>query len=357
VGLSAACELVRAGAEVKVFEKAGVASAQSKGLTRIFRHGHGDPHLVELAMRAGDGWRAWERHFGRRLIGNEGIIISGEEIVAQWGAAMEEAGAPNQHLSARECRDMLPIAAVPAGPALLDPGGGATRVRRTTDLLRSVVEHCLVFSEVTALEHAGGGARVETDVDSWQCDQVIVAAGIDTFSLARPLGLELRADLFMHSRFTFEVLPQYRDRRLSCWIDDSGLIGGGLRAYAQPVGSTGRYAVGVHREGQDLRPEVGADAERALSRQIASQYVSEALPGVHPHPVDQIQCTYPEFPGMNHGDGFHACRAGAIVVFYGNNLFKFAPLLGELLRDAALTGALPSELISPALTHADRSAS
>src|SRR5450759_4573016 len=73
VGLATASELIRAGAEVRLYEKAAVGASQSKGSTRIFRQAHGDPRLVELAMRARRKWRHWEERFGRRLIGHEGL--------------------------------------------------------------------------------------------------------------------------------------------------------------------------------------------------------------------------------------------------------------------------------------------
>lgn len=94
VGLAATDALCRAGAEVRCFEKAVPGHAESIGLTRIFRHTHGDPALVRVAMRAGAGWRAWERHFGRRLLGAEGLIITGVCLAPIWERALREAGAP-----------------------------------------------------------------------------------------------------------------------------------------------------------------------------------------------------------------------------------------------------------------------
>jgi hypothetical protein len=53
--------------------------------------------------------------------------------------------------------------------------------------------------------------------------------------------------------------------------------------------------------------------------------------------------------GNADGDGFGAERHGATTIVYGNNLFKFAPLLGRLLCRAVLDGAVPAELRSPEL--------
>jgi hypothetical protein len=48
-----------------------------------------------------------------------------------------------------------------------------------------------------------------------------------------------------------------------------------------------------------------------------------------------------------HGDAFAAWQAGAATVLAGANMFKFAPLLGLLLADAAMTGEVPEALRPP----------
>jgi len=60
VGLATADALMRRGADVACFEKAVPGRGQSAGATRTFRHGHEDRDLVEFALLAREGWRAWE---------------------------------------------------------------------------------------------------------------------------------------------------------------------------------------------------------------------------------------------------------------------------------------------------------
>ena len=73
----------------------------------------------------------------------------------------------------------------------------------------------------------------------------------------------------------------------------------------------------------------------------------EAYPGLNPEPVSEIRCSY-TFAGLrDDGDGFMARRRGGITALYGHNLFKFAPLLGRLLAQTALAGALADELAVP----------
>lgn len=349
IGLATASELRRAGAEVRLYEKTKVGAAQSQGSTRIFRQAHGDPRLVELAMRARLKWREWEERFGRRLIGREGLIVTGDEIVPVWEAAMTAAGAPHRRLTEEECREYLTIGHLPSVPMLFDPEGGATRVRRAVELLQAELGSCLHLAEVTAIETAGVGCMVRATEGDWACDEVVLTAGIDTTELARTVGLELPVEVRLHSRFTFEMRPEYRAEPQSCWIDDSGAVGAGWQGYAQPVGTTGRYALGVSWEDQACTVDVGAERVSRESLEVARQYVQAALPGLEPEPVDEIRCTYVEGAFLDgNGDGFTALRRDRITAFYGNNLFKFAPLLGGLLAHSALHGSVPAELADAA---------
>ncbi len=347
VGLATASELARAGAEVRLYEKGAIAGAQSKGTTRIFRCAHADPEMVALALRARKAWRAWEDRFRRRLIGDEGLILTGEEIVQTWALAMQTAGAAHREITSKESRERLPISNLPAVPTLFDPAGGATRVRRTVDLLSAEIAHCIVHAEVEGLDSGDAGCTVHSSDGPWPCDAVVIAAGIETGSIARSVGLELPVQPKLHSRFTFEIRGEFRDATQSCWIDDSGVVGDRWYSYCQPVGTTGRYAVGVSWDNQRCTPDVGEETVSRESLGVARAYIAEVLPGLHPDPVDEIRCTYGECLFQDDaGDGFGTLQKDRITAFYGNNLFKFAPLLGELLAQTALNAGLTDGLVT-----------
>jgi len=335
VGLAAATALRRAGAEVRCFEKATPGQAESIGLTRIFRQAHGDPKLVRLAMQAREAWQTWERRYGRRLLGEEGLIVTGDALAPAWERALREGGAPYRSLTSTEFADRLSISRPSPTAALWDPAGGAIRARRTVDLLRQDCAGCIVDGEVVELVVTGTGVSVRTTDETWACDEALVTAGIDTPGLAAQVGVHVPTKLTRHSRFTFAPRHPRVDRVLPCWIDDSGAYGEGLSAYALPVGTTGRYAVGVSQGGEDFPARVDADEVSRRTLDMARRYVQAALPGLDPEPVDEVRCTYNQV-GVQEGDGFEAKRSGAVTILYGNNLFKFAPLLGELLGRAVL---------------------
>jgi len=341
-GLATTLELIDAGADVRVYESEMPGGAQSQGRTRVFRVAHRDPRLVELAERSRRAWRDWEDRFRRRLIGDEGLVISGHETVASWGAAMRDAGAVHEIIDVERAQRLVPVARPPGETSLFDPAAGATRARRTVQCLLDACRSCVSSAEVVGVENTVSGVRVELSDGVWDCDQAILTAGAGTPELAATAGIDVNATLINDSRFSYRIQPEYRGHRLSCRFDQSNAFGPNLSSYGQRVGSTGLYAVGVGWCGGE---DLAADEESELHRRVAARYLPLAYPGLDPVPLDELRCTYARVEGLpDDGDGFNARRSGCVTALSGTNLFKFAPLLGRLLSRAALTGELPAEL-------------
>lgn len=341
VGLATATALLDAGAEVRLYERDMPGMGQSKGRTRVFRVAHGDARLVDLASQAARLWREWEARFRRRLVSGEGLVVTGDETVNAWTKAMSDAGARHAMLSIEEARAHIPVARPVGSVALFDPSAGPTRARRTIACLESLCAGCVCREDVQRLVETASGYRVSSSSERWECDEIIITAGVDTGRLASSAGIGAELPIVHDSRFTYSILDVYRDRQLACWFDTSEAYGPGFTSYGQRVGSTGFYAVGVGwGDSAGLTP----DEESALHRQKARDYMREAYPGVDPVPVDEIRCSYAVSGLRDDGDGFAARRHHGITALYGNNLFKFAPLLGRLLSRTVLTGTLANEL-------------
>jgi hypothetical protein len=82
------------------------------------------------------------------------------------------------------------------------------------------------------------------------------------------------------------------------------------------------YAIGL---GTEHEPPV----EEALARLRA--YADNGMPGLDPEPASVRLCRTSILPWG--ADAFGVWRASNVSVLAGANLFKFAPLLGELLAD------------------------
>jgi glycine/D-amino acid oxidase-like deaminating enzyme len=322
-GLAAAFELQRRGASVVVYESERAGAGQSVGLARIFRIAHAQPRLCALALEARERWQAWEREFGLHLLGDEGLVVVGDEAAAgasgaagtsgagdasfarerkvgravpdevdvrlSRAAAMRAAGAPAEALDAGEVRERLPFFAYDWGEGLFDPLAGSLRIRRALDALAA---------RVTVVR------RTVTDVGALDADAVLVCAGLGTHALVPELDFELTYD--PHIRVTYEA-----GRSASCVISPE--------LYGCALGSTGRYAVGMHTLG--------------------------AAAAIELQPVARVECVSPHAPWLDaHGDGFLALQRGNVIAFTGSNLMKFGSLLGDRLADSVLSGEVHPDL-------------
>jgi sarcosine oxidase len=349
VGLATAVALADAGVDVRCFERAEPGAAGSAGLTRIFRHLHGTAEMVALSVRSRAGWAEWERRARRRLVGDEGLLALHEHPERAL-ALLADAGVPGRLLDAEGQSATLPALRSGASRAILDPGGGAIRVRRTVDLLASWLGPRLVREEVLGVHPDGDGAVVHAATDLWRCRRVVLCSGARTPELARALGLELPVSVATHLRATFAVHPSCRSAPLACWIDHVGTSG--ERVYGGPLGSSGRYALGLAEHGADAPtapggPVMAGGADLRPAAERLSRYVARAFPGLDPEPVAFRLCAASTLPWER--DAVAAWRAGPVVAVAGANLFKHAPSLGALLAAAALEDRVPVEL-APAVS-------
>jgi sarcosine oxidase len=297
-GLAAAFELRRHGANVLVLEAEGVGAGQSAGLARIFRIAHTDPRLCALALEARERWRGWEQDLGAgRLLGEEGLVVASGGAHA---TAMAAAGAPFEPLIRDEIRARLPLLAAdhPWESGIWDPLAGSLRIRRALTALaaRTTIRR----ARVDAIE---GDGRVRIGEEVIAADAVLVCAGLGTDALVAPLGLDFELRTEPHVRVTYDA-PEATS---ACVIAPE--------LYGLPVGSTGRYAIGMHELGD--RPAMFEGLEA----------------------LDELECVSLYAPWLDaHGDGFIALQAGRVTAFNGSNVMKFGPVLGDRLARSVLTG-------------------
>jgi sarcosine oxidase len=302
-----------------VFEAAAPGSGQSAGRTRVFRHGHDDERVVRLAVRARVEWARLERELGARLLGRQGVLICGPNVDER-AAAFEAAGVPARLVDRQGQSGALPIFGPPEDQAVLDELGGAIDVRAAVNGLAAALGDRLVPAQVFELAEAGDqrAVVVRTSEGLWSANRVVVCAGAQVHALADQLGLDVPLKIELHARASFRV----RDpgTPLACLQDRSNAHGEVV--YAAPMPDEREYAIGL---GTEHEPPV----EEALERLCA--YAERGMPGLDPDPVRVRLCKTSILPWG--ADAFAVWRVGRISLLAGANLFKFAPLVGELLAD------------------------
>lgn len=304
---------------MRLFEAAAPGSGQSAGRTRVFRHGHDDERLVELAVRARGEWERLEEELGVRLLGQEGVLVRGPNVPDR-AAAFEGAGVPARRVDREGQAEALRVMTAPEDEALLDELGGSIDVRAAVDGLAGALRGRLVRAQVFELDERADGVLVRSSEGLWSADRVIVCAGAQIHALSEPLGLDIPLKIELHARASFRVREP--GARLACLQDRSSTHGEVV--YAAPMPDGLEYAIGL---GTEHEPPV----DEALARLRA--YAERGMPGLDPEPVSVRLCKTSILPWG--ADAFAVWRAGAVDVLAGANLFKFAPLVGELLAESS----------------------
>jgi sarcosine oxidase len=316
-GLSAAYALRRRGVACRVFEAGVPGSGQSAGRTRVFRHGHDDARLTRLAVRAREEWLRLEGELGAPLLHRQGVLICGPNV-GERAASFEAAGVPARFVGREEQVGALAPLSPPEDEALLDELGGAIDVRAVIDGLAAALADELVTAEVFAVRDRDYRVELQTSEGIWEAGRAIVCPGAGLHALTSELGLDIPLELDLHARAAFAVLEP--GGSLACLQDRSNVHG--ETVYAAPMPDGRHYAVGL---GGEHEPPV----DEAIAR--LSAYVERALPGLDPQPASVRLCRTSILPWG--ADAFATWRTGNVDVLAGANLFKFGPLLGELLAD------------------------
>jgi len=344
MGLATAYAALERGASVTVFERGVPGNGQSGGEERLFRHAHDDPRLVDLAVRSRALYRAWGERFGVELVSGDGSLVLGPAAERRLGA-LQAAGIRASEAGPEEVAARLPLLAPFDGPALFDADGGAIRAAAAVRALAGALGPRLQADEVLALWPTGrGSVEVRTGGGRSEHGAAVVCAGRATPAFARSLGVHIPMEGALHGRVTFAVRDP-SGAGLACLQDGSGAFGeSGVYGAASP--DRARFSIGV-----DGAVAVAADGtvcdppHLAAVTDRAAAYVRGALPGLDPEPRGLRHCWVTSLPW--HEDGIGIWQAGEVLLLGGDNLFKHAPVLGEVLADAAVSGSVP-ELLTPA---------
>jgi sarcosine oxidase len=268
-------------------------------------------------VRARGEWERLEEELGARLLGRQGVLICGPNVEER-AAAFEAARVSARLVDRDEQVDMLSVISPPEGRALLDELGGHIDVRATVDGLAAAVGEQIVVARVFSVRPGADGVSVHTSEGLWSARRAIVCPGAGLDALTRELGLDIPLTVDVHTRAAFRVREP--GAPLACLQDRSNVHG--ETVYAAPMPDGRHYAIGLGAEGE---PPV----DEALARLRA--YVERGMPGLDPEPASVRLCETSFLPWG--ADGFAVWKTGNVAVVAGANLFKFGPLLGELLAD------------------------
>ena len=343
MGLATARCVLDAGGSVTVYERGEPGNAQSGGVTRLFRHAHDDPRLVEMARISRAKWSAWQQRFGVELVSDDGAVAIGP-VGRQRLPLMQDAGVPARVIDADELAERMPLLARYDGPALIDEAAGAIRIRTAVDVLADGLGESLVTDDVLSVRPTPAGTvEVRAGGVASEHGAVVVCAGVGTAPLARTLGVDIPVDQAAILRITFDVAGP-APARVAGLQDSSGAFGE-PGSYGAPTPDRTQFAVGIRgRVASELDGTLVDVHDYANYEQRVSAYVAQALPGLDPTPAAYRHCWITELPWGH--DGLGVWHTDGVTFLAGHNLFKFAPEIGERLATAALEQR-PDASLSP----------
>lgn len=340
VGLCTAYALMERGVGVRVYETGVPGNGQSGGASRIFRHAHDDPRLIQDTCESRAAYDAWSRQLDVQLLSDDGAVAIGPGVETKL-PLLEEAGVPARRIDASELAERLPLLADYDGPAMVDERGGSIRTRAMIDALVAALGDRLVHDEVLSVRPVAGEVELRSGGDTRHYRSAVICAGRSTERFARSVGAALPVQHGAHVRLTYAVRGA-APAHLATLQDSSGVFGETGIYAAAPEGNTS-YAVGLsnytlaREDGSFVAPH---ELDDLAAR--ASAYVSRALPGLDPEPVDVRHCWVTQLPWSE--DGLAVWERDGLLFPAGHNLFKQAPGLGRKLAAAADGEPLPDAL-------------
>ncbi|MFO0926056.1 MAG: N-methyl-L-tryptophan oxidase [Gemmataceae bacterium] len=361
MGTAAAWQLARRGASVVGLEQfaLGHDRGSSHGHTRITRQAYYEhPAYVPLVRRAFEGWYDLEQARGVPLLLSspcltlgrpEGELVAGvRRSAAEHRLSIEELSAQEVHrrypaFRLDDAPDLVGVIEHTAGILLVD-----ACVRALADEARHLGARLRENEPVVAWRREGGTLVVETPRDRYEADRLVLTAGPWMGALLGRVGIPLRVmrQVALWLQPSDPVL--FRRDRFPVYIAETP--GGsfyGFPALDRRGAKVARHYGAEERPGPDGVDRTVTAADEAPVRTFVRAY----LPSADGLRLDGSVCLYTLTPDRHFLIDHHPDAAGVVLAggFSGHG-FKFAPVVGEILADLALTGATrwPIDLVAAA---------
>jgi sarcosine oxidase len=356
-GAAAAWRLAARGRQVVLVEAATPAHAggSSHGSARIFRHAYDDPFLVGLTVRALSGWRELEAESRRAILTTTGGLDtgSGRELDAI-SAALAVHGLESELLDPQAARERWPQLAFESR-VLHQPDAGVVDAAVAVDAMVSEAQRhgaeVLLGDRVVAVEQRGDGALVHLGQGhAVAASTVVVAAGAWLPELAAALPADVAErlpPLIVTQQQVFHFPYPAQPAEPAYW--PVFVHQGERTVYSLPggrdAGGTG-FKIAEHDGGVRTTASTRDGVVDPASRERIIDFVRRSLPAVDPTPYAEATCLYTSTAN----EDFVIDRVGPVVIASpcSGHGAKFAPVLGEVIADAATGGAAPDRFRFPA---------
>lgn len=354
MGTAAAWALEKQGADVIVFEQFDHIHTLGShgGQTRIFRHAYSEgAAYVPLMLRADDLWCEVEAELGIPIVHRVGILEMdgplGSHARNARAAGMEH-GIDYEWLDADEIHRRWPAFSPPpdwqggysdrAGFLEVEPGLAGMRL-----LAERLGARFVVQDPVLDWTADGDGVSVRTANETYRADRLVITGGAWNGGVLKSLELPLQVVRKVLFWLDVEAPDLFREDRFPVFAAADGAT----EIYGFPLFGKPGLKVADHHGGENTTPET---LDRSVAPSESTPVATGAravLPTVTDRVVSSAVCMYTRTPDEHFIIDRHPDHPK--VVFgagFSGHGFKFAPRIGELLSDLALTEAEPMPLFA-----------
>ncbi len=353
MGLASAWALARAGIPVTVLEQFGHVHDRGShsGFTRIIRQAyHEGANYVPLVQRADRLWRDLSERNRVELLIRTGLVEIGPPSDPEFMnsiAACDSHGVAYERLDAAETRRRWPFEVPDEWVACFTPSGGYLRVGPCFDALRDEAiaagARFVYDVRVAAIgSTTAGPVVIDHGENRWSADAVVVTAGA-WLPMVLPELLPGRLTRLRRVLTWWKPAPELIDElaTLPVWatFDPRGFF------YGFPWSSEGITGLKLARHTtREVDPsDVPVDPDE-VDRSVhphdlepLRRFVAERFPAAVGELVDHRVCMYTTTPSWDFViDRSPADPRVIIAGGFSGHGFKFAPAIGELVRDLVL---------------------
>jgi sarcosine oxidase len=354
-GSAATLELARRGARVLGIEAGdrGNLLGSSGGRSRMIRRAYfEDPGYLPLLDAAWSGWQRLGAEAGETFIEVTGGLYGGQadsDVLRGSVSSAELQGIPHEVVDAAEIRKRWPVF-TPGDDmgGLYDPGAGMIRPERAIAAqLRLGAERDaeLRFRErvVDWRPVENGNLEVETDLGVYGADFLVIAAGAWTGSFVPDLALPLKVERMPVLWFEPTVpVAEVSAGRLPIWILDTEADG---TFYGFPYDQEAGLKVSRHHSGDVVDPDTVDRNERPEDVERVRAFSRSYFPGADGPLRESMVCLYTNTPDLAFVIDVHPAVQGvAFASACSGHGFKFAPVIGGILADLAVTGSTSHDI-------------
>ena len=349
MGSAAAWRLARAGFRVRLLEQFAIGHAlgSSHGPSRMIRLAYEEPDYVELGREAFRLWRDLEAESGESLLlMTGGLDIGTPDAKAMAGIVQtyETLRMPYEQLDGDELRRRYPQLSLPEGTiGLHSPEYGILAAGHCVAALAACAK--AAGADIKDGERAlslvadGEGVTVRTEKGVHRADRAILAAGSWANPLLASVGLELPLTVLQEQLAFFAVgdPEAHRPKRLPLVIHR--FPGTTSLGSVFPIHDHEGVKVMLDRIGPSVDPE---NPDRGIDPALLARlrdYATSILPGITGEILETTSCRYTMTPDEDFIIDLHPEHPQVVFASAcSGHGFKFAPVVGQMLADLALTG-------------------